>query len=121
MPTVQDCRDRLEVVHAAQIRLNELMAVEDLSLNFTTSDTSITVNPELLFEKLLDETLIKNTGLQLSAKNKIISEYDYKLIVSRSYPYLKLRPDIIILSTLFIQVKQKTKKQMVLITDLHSE
>lgn len=79
---------QLEVVHAAQIRLNELMAVEDLSLNFTTSDTSITVNPELLFEKLLDETLAKNTGLQLSAKNKIISEYDYKLVVSRSYPYL---------------------------------
>jgi len=64
------------------------MAVEDLSLNFTTSDTSITVNPELLFEKLLDETLVKNTGLQLSAKNKLISEYDYKLVVSRSYPYL---------------------------------
>jgi len=79
---------QLEVVHAAQIRLNELMAVEDLSLNFTTSDTSITVNPELLFEKLMDETLVKNTGLQLSAKNKIISEYDYKLVVSRSYPYL---------------------------------
>ena len=79
---------QMEVVHAAQIRLNELMAVEDLSLSFTTSDTSITVNPELLFEKLLDETLVKNTGLQLSAKNKIISEYDYKLVVSRSYPYL---------------------------------
>lgn len=79
---------QMEVVHAAQIRLNELMAIEDLSLSFTTSDTSITVNPELLFEKLLDETLVKNTGLQLSAKNKIISEYDYKLVVSRSYPYL---------------------------------
>jgi outer membrane protein, adhesin transport system len=79
---------QMEVVHASQIRLNELMAIEDLSLSFTTSDTSITVNPELLFEKLLDETLVKNTGLQLSAKNKIISEYDYKLVVSRSYPYL---------------------------------
>jgi outer membrane protein TolC len=79
---------QIEVVHAAQIRLNELMAVEDLGQRFTTSDTSITVNPELLYEKLLDETLVKNTGLQLSAKNKIISEYDYKLVVSRSYPYL---------------------------------
>ena len=79
---------QMEIVHAAQIRLNELMAIEDLSLSFTTSDTSITVNPELLYEKLLDETLVKNTGLQLSAKNKIISEYDYKLVVSRSYPYL---------------------------------
>ena len=79
---------QMEVVHAAQIRLNELMAVEDLSQGFTTKDTSIIVNPELLYEKLLDETLVNNTGLQLAAKNKIISEYDYKLVVSRSYPYL---------------------------------
>ena len=78
----------MEVVHAAQIRLNELMAVENLGQSFLTRDTSITVNPELLFEKLLDETLANNTGLQLAAKNKIISEYDYKLVVSRSYPYL---------------------------------
>jgi hypothetical protein len=78
----------MEVVHAAQIRLNELMAVDNLGQSFLTRDTSITVNPELLFEKLLDETLAKNTGLQLAAKNKIISEYDYKLVVSRSYPYL---------------------------------
>jgi outer membrane protein, adhesin transport system len=79
---------QMEVVHAAQIRLNELMAVENLSQSFTTKDTSITVNPELLYEKLLDETLVNNTGLQLAAKNKTISEYDYKLVVSRSYPYL---------------------------------
>ena len=78
----------MEVVHAAQIRLNELMAVDNLGQSFLTRDTSITVNPELLFEKLLDETLANNTGLQLAAKNKIISEYDYKLVVSRSYPYL---------------------------------
>ncbi len=77
-----------EVVRAAQIRLNELMAVEDLSQNFATADTSIKVNPELLFEKLLDETLGNNTNLQIASKNKTISEYDYRIIASRSYPYL---------------------------------
>ena len=79
---------QFEVVRAAQIRLNELLALEDLSQRFTTTDTSIIVNPELLFEKLLEETLIKNTSLLIATKNKTISEYDYKLIVSRSYPYL---------------------------------
>ncbi|OFY62401.1 MAG: hypothetical protein A2Y71_02220 [Bacteroidetes bacterium RBG_13_42_15] len=79
---------QFEVVRAAQVRLNELLALKDLSQKFTTTDTSINVNPELLFEKLLEETLAKNTSLMIAAKNRTISEYDYKLIVSRSYPYL---------------------------------
>jgi outer membrane protein, adhesin transport system len=79
---------QLEVVRAAQIHLNELMAVEDLSQRFSTKDTSITVNPDLLYEKLLEETLAKNTSLLIAAKNKTISEYDRKLVISRSYPYL---------------------------------
>jgi len=77
-----------EVVRAAQIRLNELMAVDDLSQSFTTRDTTISVNPELLFEKLLDETLANNTSLKIGAKNRTVSEYDRKLVASRSYPYL---------------------------------
>lgn len=79
-----------EVVRAAQIRLNELMAVEDMGTQFLSKDTSIIVNPQLLYEKLLEETLTGNTSLIIAAKNKTISEYDYKLVVSRSYPYLNL-------------------------------
>ena len=81
---------QFEVVRAAQIRLNELMAAEDLGASFVSKDTSITVNQQLLFEKLLDETLTGNTSLIIASKNKIVSEYDYKLVVSRSYPYLNL-------------------------------
>jgi len=77
-----------EVVRAAQIRLNELMAVKDLGQEFTTTDTLITVNPDLLFEKMLDETLAANTNLQIASKSRIISEYDRKIIASRSYPFL---------------------------------
>jgi outer membrane protein, adhesin transport system len=77
-----------EVVRSAQIRLNRLMAVENLNNEFSTRDTSIDVNPGLLYEKLLELTLVNNTSLQIASKNKIISEYDYKLVVSRSYPYL---------------------------------
>jgi len=77
-----------EVIRSAQIRLNEMMAVENLGNEFSSKDTSIDVNPGLLYEKLLGETLGNNTNLLIASKNKTISEYDYKLIVSRSYPYL---------------------------------
>ena len=39
-------------------------------------------------KSLLEETLNRNTSLNIASKNKTISEYDYKIIVSRSYPYL---------------------------------
>jgi outer membrane protein TolC len=77
-----------EVVRSAQIRLNQMMALENLSNEFSARDTSIDVNPNLLYEKLLEATLVSNTNLLIAARNKTISEYDYKLIVSRSYPYL---------------------------------
>jgi outer membrane protein TolC len=81
---------QVEVVRATQIRLNEMMAVEDLGDLFVSKDTSIAINPGLLYGKLLEETLAKNTSLRIASKNKTISEYDYKLALSRSYPYLTL-------------------------------
>jgi outer membrane protein TolC len=81
---------QFEVVRATQIRLNELMASDNLGESFITKDTSIVVNQELLYEKLLEETLAGNTSIIIASKNKIVSEYDYKLVVSRSYPYLNL-------------------------------
>ena len=57
-----------EVVRAAQIRINEMMAVENLDSEFTSKDTSITVNPDLLYGKLLDETLVRNTSLLIASK-----------------------------------------------------
>jgi outer membrane protein TolC len=81
---------QFEVVRAAQIRLNEMMALDDLGQLFISKDTSIEVIQDLLYEKLLEETLARNTGLQIASKNKTISVYDYKLITSRSYPYLTM-------------------------------
>jgi outer membrane protein TolC len=77
-----------EVIRSAQIRLNQMMAVENLSNEFSLKDTTIKVDPGLIYEKLLEETLSKNTNLLIASKNKTISDYDYKLVVSRSYPYL---------------------------------
>jgi outer membrane protein, adhesin transport system len=81
---------QLQVLRENQIRLNELMAVDDIGGSFNLIDTTIHVNNSLSFEKLLDETLKNNTSLLIASKNKTISEYDYKLAVSRSYPYLDL-------------------------------
>lgn len=77
-----------EVVRAARVRLNEMMAVENLGNEFQSADTVIVVDENLLYEKLYDETLAGNTSLLIASKNKTISEYDYKIITSRSYPYV---------------------------------
>ncbi len=79
---------QIEVLRATQIRLNELMAVEDMGAQFLLKDTSIMVKPDLIYEKLFEETLKSNTGLLIASKNKTVSNYDYKLAVSATYPYL---------------------------------
>ncbi len=81
---------QIETLKATQIRLNELMAVEDMSTQFILKDTAIQVKTDLIYEKLLEETLKSNTSLLIAGKNKTISAYDYKLAVSRAYPYLNL-------------------------------
>jgi adhesin transport system outer membrane protein len=77
-----------EVVRSTQVNLNELMAVDDLNGQWISKDTAIEVDNSLLYEKLMEETLSKNTSLLIASKNRTISEYDYKLVKSRSYPYL---------------------------------
>ncbi|MFH1000897.1 MAG: TolC family protein [Bacteroidota bacterium] len=77
-----------EVVRAAQISLNELTAPDNLEKTFYPIDSAIIVNQELIYDKLLNDTYLKNTALEIASKNKSVSAYDYKLIASRSYPYL---------------------------------
>jgi outer membrane protein, adhesin transport system len=79
---------QIETLRATQIRLNELMAVEDMGTLFLLKDSAIMVKPDLIYEKLFDETLKSNTSLLIASKNKTVSEYDYKLAVSATYPYL---------------------------------
>lgn len=79
-----------EVVRASLIRLNELMVVEDFNQLVQVRDTIISVNPDLSYEELLNIALTDNTSIQIAASNQLISEYDRKIIQSRSYPYLNL-------------------------------
>jgi len=72
------------------VRLNELMASEDLGRQIALKDSIIKINEELLYEDLLTLTLQNNTSLQIASKNQVISEMDYNIIKSRAYPYLTM-------------------------------
>lgn len=77
-----------EAILESEIRLKKLMALKNLEDDIFLLDSSIVFNPDLLFNELFESTLDFNTSLQIAKKNQVISELDYKLIASRSYPYL---------------------------------
>lgn len=77
-----------ETILESAVRLKKLMALENLEQNIVLKDSCIVFNPDLIYSELLDLTLDFNTSLQIAKKNQIISELDYKIIASRSYPYL---------------------------------
>jgi outer membrane protein, adhesin transport system len=77
-----------EVVRAARIRLNELMAMDDLQMELIVQDTAITIGPILIYESLRRATMVDNTELKIAVKNKELSEYDRRIIASRNYPYV---------------------------------
>ncbi len=79
-----------EQILESEVRLKKLMAFDDLAEQIELEDTSIVFNPDLQYETLHSSTLELNTSLQIARKNRLISELDYKIIASRSYPYLNL-------------------------------
>jgi len=79
-----------EVVYTSRIRLNQLMASEDVSQNLVLKDSLIEFNPLLNEAEMWNKMLTSNSSLLLSAKEKRMSELDYRAIRGRNYPYLKL-------------------------------
>lgn len=77
-----------EVLRASQVRLNELMAADDLGANIILPDSVIQIDDDLTYKELLDLTLSYNTSLLVAGRNQVVSELDYKLVASRAYPYL---------------------------------
>ena len=77
-----------EVLRASQIRLNELKGADNFERVAGAADTAITVNTDLEFEDLHSATIRQNTSLLISASNQVISEYDRRIIESRSYPFV---------------------------------
>ncbi|WP_455628662.1 TolC family protein [Parabacteroides chinchillae] len=82
--------NQLEVVHTSRIRLNELMALQDVEEEIQIKDSLIYPNPFLDEVELWKNTLATNASLLIAQKNKTLSELDYKKIKSRNYPYVKM-------------------------------
>ena len=82
--------NQLEQVHTSRIRLNQLMALDNVEEQVHIKDSLITPNPFLDEVELWKNTLSSNVSLLISQKSKVISELDYKKVRSRNYPYVKL-------------------------------
>jgi len=81
---------QMETLHVSRIRLNELMAIDDINQNTAIMDSTILFDASLEQNVVWAKTLSSNAYLLLAEKNKTLSELDYKMIRSRNYPYLKL-------------------------------
>lgn len=81
---------QFETVHTSRIRLNRLMALENVEQELLVPDSLITPNPFLDEAELWNHTLTNNVSLLISQKNFTLSELDYKKIKSRNYPYVRL-------------------------------
>ena len=79
-----------ETLHSSRIRLNELMAIADMSNPIAVVDTVIDVNTMLVFEELWTSTLQTNASLLKAEQDKTIANLDLKKVFSRNYPYVRL-------------------------------
>ena len=79
-----------ESVKASRIRLNELMANEDMTQGITVNDSIIDLNTELSFYELWQSTLANNASLLKSEQGKKLAELEMKAVKSRNFPYLKV-------------------------------
>jgi outer membrane protein TolC len=79
-----------ELLHTSRIRLNNLMAVEDVDRNIHVTDSLINLLATLPLEGLWESTLATNASLILAARNNTLAGLDYKKVLSRNYPYLRL-------------------------------
>ena len=82
--------NQLEVVHTSRIRLNELMALDNIDEQIALKDSVLRPNIFLDEVDLWQSTLASNASLLIAQKNQTLSELDYKKVKSRDYPYVKL-------------------------------
>lgn len=80
-----------EAVTASRIRLNELLANEELDRRLNVRDSLIAIDADLEWERLMARTRETNASLLLADRDNTISELELESIRSRNYPYLKLQ------------------------------
>ena len=79
-----------ELVHTSRINLNELMANKDVDRPIRVRDSVIDLNRILDFDELWNATLSVNANLLHADQNTVLAQLDYKKVLSRNYPYLRL-------------------------------
>lgn len=80
-----------EMVYSSRIDLNELMAVKNITRPIHVSDSIIELRHELNFNDLLESTMQANAALIKATQNTNLAQFDYKKVLSRNYPYVKLK------------------------------
>ncbi|MDR3286223.1 MAG: TolC family protein [Prevotellaceae bacterium] len=78
-----------ELLNTSRIRLNELMANENVDQNLEIPDSIIDVNELLIFEDLWQSTLNTNATLLKADRNVNLAQLNLKSVNSRKYPYLR--------------------------------
>ena len=79
-----------EVVTASRIRINELLAHENLDRRIAVQDSVIRVNDALDWDELLERTLSTNASLLMARHDTAVAELDLKILRARNYPYVNL-------------------------------
>lgn len=79
-----------EVLFASRVKLNRLMAVDEIDAEISVNDTTIVFDALLSKNLLWEQTMSKNVFLQISENDKKLGLLDLKATQSKNYPYLKL-------------------------------
>ncbi len=80
-----------EIVITSRIALNEMMAIDEVYTPIETAETDIAINATLDFTDLWNGTLQSNAELLFANHTSELAKLDYKKVLSRNYPYVKLR------------------------------
>ncbi len=79
-----------ELIFTSRIRLNQMMAVDNVDERFSIRDSVITINETLEWGGLYDRMMEVNTALLQAERNSTLAGLDLKTVQSRNYPYLRL-------------------------------
>lgn len=79
-----------EALKTSCIRLNELMAMEDVTQRLHIPDTAINVMVTLDHDVLMQSMYAINSNLLKAQQDEKLSKMDLKKVLSRNYPYVKL-------------------------------
>ena len=79
-----------EVVLTSRIALNEMMAIDGVYTPIETAESTIVADTTFQFNDLWTNMLSNNASLLMASQNSTLAELDYKKVISRNYPYVRL-------------------------------